>query len=123
MRLYRGLKEPFDPARVSTARANGTDFTDCAFTALAYATGRKGVVLVLDVPDDHRNLHEALWLHRTAKRFMIWGGFEPFVVHEIPAKELRAEVRRKGIVTLPDVDKSMILRRHIERRGVDRPQG
>jgi hypothetical protein len=122
MRLYRGLKEPFDPARSSTARDGGTDFTDCPFTALAYATGRKGTVLILDVPDDHRCLREELWLHKTARRFMIWGGFEPFVLHQIPAKEPRAEVRRKGVVTLPDVDKSMLLRRHIDRRGGERPR-
>ncbi len=108
---------------LTTTRDGGTDFTDCPFTALAYATGRKGTVLVLDVPDDHRRLREELWLHKTANRFMIWGDFEPLVIHQIPAKELRAEVRRKGVVTLPEGDKSMILRRHIDRRGGELPRG
>ncbi|MBK7402691.1 MAG: hypothetical protein IPJ34_42305 [Myxococcales bacterium] len=117
MRLYRGLKEPFEPTRRSTESGDGADFTDCPLTALGYATGRKGMVLVLDVPDGHRRLREELWLHRTAKRFMISGSYESFVVHQIPAKELRAEVRRKGNGTLPDSDKSIILGWYVARRG------
>ena len=48
---------------------------------------------------------------------MLWGGpFDPYIVAEIPAKELRAEVRKKGVRALPDGDKSRILVRYLEQR-------
>ena len=112
-RLYRGLKEPYEASRVSADRPSGTDFTDCPYMALGYASGRRGVLLVLDVPVGYRRLSEELWLIVKAKRFMIWGAFDDFIVAEIPAKELRAEVRRKGMAAADDRDKSMILRRRI----------
>jgi hypothetical protein len=63
MRLYRGLKEPYRPEKVVSAPgqwANGTDFTDCPLTALRYAQGRHGVVLVLDAPEDELKFTEAV---------------------------------------------------------------
>lgn len=119
MRLYRGLKEPHDPARVPSDGRNGTDFTDCPYAALGYATGRKGVMLVLDVPDDSPRVREEFWFVTGPRRFMIWGAFDEYIVATIPAKELRAEVRRKGIVTLGSEDKGMVLRGYIERRERD----
>jgi hypothetical protein len=102
MRMYRGLKEPYDPARGTTDRLFSTDFTDCPYTALRYATGRRGVVLVVDVPSGAARVSEELWIGPKAKRLMFWGRFDGFILAELPAKELRAEVRRKGIVTLGD---------------------
>lgn len=109
MRMYRGLKEPYDPTRARPDRLFSTDFTDCVYTALRYATGRRGVVLVVDVPEGAARVSEELWIGPKAKRLMFWGCFDDFILAEIPAKELRAEVRRKGIVTLPDGDKSLVL--------------
>ena len=84
-------------------------------------------MLVLDVPADHQP--EANWNSgrvteelysldgKGPKRFMVWGRFDDLLVAEIPSKELRAQVRRKGIVTLPDEDKSQILEDYVERVG------
>lgn len=38
------------------------------------------------------------------------------VIAQIPAKELRAQIRRRGIVAAPDEDKAMILREYVEHR-------
>ncbi|MBN2193310.1 MAG: hypothetical protein JW751_10885, partial [Polyangiaceae bacterium] len=45
--LYRGLTLPYDANHASRC-GDGTDFTDCPYTALLYAKGPKGVVLVVD---------------------------------------------------------------------------
>ena len=111
LRLYRGLTRPYAPARVQ--RASGTDFTDCPFTALRYAASPKGMVLVLDAPAGSPRVREELWLVTSAKRFMIWGPFDDFIVAELPAKELRAHVRRKGVVAASDEYKAAVLRRAI----------
>ena len=120
MRLYRGLKEPYRSEEVRSryeVTKNGTDFTDCPFTALAYATGRKGEVLVVDVPDDAGlSVTEELWLGGPEKRFMIWCSFDRWLIAVLPAKELRAEVRGKGIGGRSKADKGEILKRAIERR-------
>jgi hypothetical protein len=111
LRLYRGLTRPYAPVRVQ--RASGTDFTDCPFTALRYAASPKGMVLVLDAPAGSPRVREELWLVTSAKRFMIWGPFDDFIVAELPAKELRAHVRRKGVVAASDEYKAAVLRRAI----------
>jgi hypothetical protein len=115
MRLYRGLKEPYDPSRIARGMS-GTDFTDCPYEALLYATGRKGVVLVLDVPEGSARVSEELWPNSKAKRLMVWGRFDNYIVAQLPAKELRAQVRRKGIVAASHEEKSWVLRRYIEQR-------
>ena len=51
MRLYRGLKEPYQSKRRADGLM-GVDFTDCPYVALFFASGRRGQVLVLDFPDD-----------------------------------------------------------------------
>ena len=71
-RLYRGWTKPHELDRVRRDRTSGTDFTDCPYTALSYATGPKGTVLVLDVPEGAPRVSEELWLNSSAKRFMIW---------------------------------------------------
>jgi hypothetical protein len=114
-RLFRGLAQSFDPSRLPTSANAATDFTDCPLTALGYATTPNGVLLVVDVADGAAEVTEELWLRERAKRFNFWGSFASFVVHEIPAKSLRSELRRKGIGSLPDVDKREVLRRFIDR--------
>ena len=118
LRLYRGLKEPHDPLRVVPRLGTGTDFTDCPYTALQYATGRKGVMLVLDVlPEDRRLTEELFGFNETPRRFMLWRAFEDLIVATVPAKELRAQARRKGIVTGSWQYKSEVLRNYIRNRG------
>ena len=116
LRLYRGLTRPYDATRVERARTSGTDFTDCPFTALRYATGPKGVVLVLDAHLEPPRVSEELWLVTSAKQFMIWGAFDDLIIAELPAKELRAHVRRKGVVAASDGYKAAVLRRAITER-------
>lgn len=113
LRLYRGLTRRFDPSGVDPGVLSGTDFTDCPCIALRYAAGRTGVVLIVDVPERGLRVTEELWLGASASRFMVWGAFDAFVVAEIPAKMLRAELRRAGVGALPEQDKSQLLRRHI----------
>ena len=117
MRLYRGLKEPYRPEKVVSAPGQwdvGTDFTDCLLTALRYAQGRRGVVLVLDAPEDGLKFTEELWLGMTAKRFMAWGKFDKFITAVLPAKELRALIRVKGVAGSSDDYKSLLLKRKIQ---------
>ncbi len=122
MRLYRGLKQPYKPekcaARVSApAQLQETDLTDCPYTALLYAHGPHGLVLVVDVgSDDPVRVSEELWFGPKAKRLMFWGIFDEYSQAVYPAKELRAEVRRKGIRSLSDQDKGTILKYVIEQR-------
>lgn len=47
---------------------------------------------------------------------MFWGSFEALVTAHIPAKELRAQIRKRGIVTASPPDKAMVLRRYIADR-------
>ncbi len=120
LRLYRGLSKPYKPEDVAKRfeeMPQGTNFTDCPYTALRYATGRRGVLLVVDVPrDQQRRVFEALWLGNHAKRLEIWGRFDELLVANIPAKELRAEVRQKGMSKLSDQDKGVHLEWVIKRR-------
>lgn len=117
MRLYRGLKGPYRAGDVSGDRLHGTDFTDCPYTALAYAASRRGFVLILDLPADAGpSVSEELWLGQEARRLMVWGAFDRWVVAVIAAKDLRAEVRRKGVSLLRPADKSVLLRQAIARR-------
>ncbi len=114
MRLYRGLTRKYQPEKVGKNHGPlaGTDFTDCPYRALSFARGTRGVVLVVDVPEeDGSRAREALWsLDGTGpKRFILYGRFDQFLVAEIPATELRSRIRKKGIVTLPDSDKDRIL--------------
>jgi hypothetical protein len=115
VRLYRGLTRPYDP---SLRRGfEGTDFTDCAYTALSYARGRRGVLLVLDVPAAAATkATEELWLGVKAKRLMVWGRFDDYIVAVLEAKELRAAVRRKTLYGRADLESV------IEAKLGDRPR-
>jgi len=113
-RLYRGLKGPYDPTRTTVIGTSGVDFTDCPLTALMYAVGRRGTVLVVDVDEGTGRVTEELWLNQGAKRFMFWGSsFKDHVIAQIPATELRAQIRRRGIVTASPPEKAMVLLRYI----------
>ena len=120
-RLYRGLSRSYRPGQVDKKDLfHGTNFTDCPLAALLYAQGRNGVLLVVDVPEDAESrMSDALWsLDGSGPRRVMLRGcpFDPYIVAEVPAKELRAEVRKKGVRALPDSVKSRILVRHLEQR-------
>lgn len=125
MRLYRGLKTRYRPERVDlTRRSGGTDFTDCPAIALRYAQGSRGVVLVVDIdPDEHiepAKLTQEFWFVRDAKRFMLWGRFDPFITAIIPAKDLRAQIRLHGLRNAWDDAKAPFFRAFIARELHDR---
>ena|SRR5205809_686868 len=115
MRLYRGLKETYRSDWRPEGLA-GVDFTDCPYTATLYALGRRAQVLVLDIPDDKAEVcvREELWLNDKAKRLMVWGRFDNYIVGIIPAKELRGRVRAKGMGAMPDSYKSDVLKGAID---------
>lgn len=120
MRLYRGLKNPYRPERVGASRsAGGTDFTDCPAIALRYAQGSRSVVLVVDIdPDEHHasaKLTQAFWFVRDAKRFMLWGRFDQFLTAVIPAKDLRTQLRLRGLRNADDETKAVALHAFIAR--------
>jgi len=115
MRLYRGLKNPYRPERVDpTRRTGGTDFTDCPAIALRYAQGSRGVLLVVDIdPNEHiasAKVTQEYWLVREAKRFMLWGRFDQFITGVFPAKDLRTQLRRRGLRDARDDAKAPHLR-------------
>jgi hypothetical protein len=119
MRIYRGLKSSYQPEAVGKepGRFSGTDFTDCPLAALRYAHGRCGVVLVVDIPQtEGPRVTEELWLQEGPKRLMIWGLFDGFLVAQIPAKELRAQIRKRGVAAAADAQKSSLLVEYIDRR-------
>jgi hypothetical protein len=115
VRLYRGLKEQYDPNRPSRDPRSGTDFTDCPLAALSYASGRKGVVLVVDVDTTGKHVSEALWVGPKIRRYLV-RQYQDFVVAVIPANELRAQTRRKGVTSTTDKYKAEVLRTYIEKR-------
>ena len=119
MRLYRGLQNRYRSDAVGEGQPErfGTDFTDCPLTALDYAQGRRGVLLVLDVPEaGNIRVSEELWLQNGPRRLMAWGSFDKFLIAEIPAKELRSQIRRKGVITQSREYKSALLADYIDRR-------
>ncbi len=120
-RLYRGLSRAYRPGQVDEKELlHGTNFTDCPMAALAYARGPNGVLLVVDVPEDAEiRMSEAIWsLDGSGPRRVMLRScpFDPYIVAEVPAKELRAEVRKKGVRTLSDSEKGRILVRYLEQR-------
>lgn len=114
VRLYRGLTETYDPDRPPRDQS-GTDFTDCPLAALSYAKGSKGVVLVIGVDTSDKRVHEGLWVGPKIKRYLV-RKYQDFVVAVIPAKELRAQIRRKGVASTTDDYKAEVLRAYIEQR-------
>ena len=114
MRLYRGLKKPYRSELVPADRLSGADFTDCPATALHYAEGSRGVLLVLEVPGAETGASprviEELWLGTgSAKRYMVWGKFDEFMIAVMPAKDLRAAIRREELRGASDSRKARLL--------------
>src|SRR5881396_2412255 len=118
MRVYRGLREPYRPDKVASGDyLSGTDFTDCPLSALEYARGRRGVVLVVELQDgDSTRVSEETWPNDCARRFMIWGRFDRLIAAVLPAKDLRAQVRKRGVAARSREHRSEILREYIEGR-------
>ncbi len=117
MRLYRGLKERYRPDKVVSPprqRLYGTDFTDCPLTALRYAHARRGTVIVLYIQPDKLRLTQEFWLGMRAKRFKAWGKFDAFITAVLPAKDLRALIRVKGVANAGDEYQALELRRRIQ---------
>jgi hypothetical protein len=44
---------------------------------------------------------------------MLWGRVDDFIVAVIPAKDLRAHVRRRGVVRLSDSHKAFVVERAV----------
>jgi len=104
VRLYRGLKETCRSEQ-RPAGLVGAYFTDCPSSAALYAYGRRGQVLVLDIPDDEAQLRV-----RKAERLIARERFDDYIVGIIPAKELRRRARARAIGAMPDRYKSDILK-------------
>jgi len=104
VRLYRGLKETCRSEQ-RPAGLVGVYFTDCPSSAALYAYGRRGQVLVLDIPDDEAQLRV-----RKAERLIARERFDDYIVGIIPAKELRRRARARAIGAMPDRYKSDILK-------------
>lgn len=111
VRLYRGLKETCRSEQ-RPAGLVGVYFTDCPSSAALYAYGRRGQVLVLDIPDDEAQLRvrKELWLNDKAERLIVRERFDDYIVGIIPAKELRRRARARAIGAMPDSYKSDILK-------------
>lgn len=118
LRLYRGLKTAYRPEKVlstSDPYPAGTDFTDCPYTALRYASTPRGVVIVLEVPPTATGkVSEELWPNDEARRLMVWGRFDAFIARVIPAKELRAQLRKRGIAGLDHRSKAIVLADYVD---------
>jgi hypothetical protein len=56
--------------------------------ALRYALGRRAVVLVLDVAEDHARVTEETWPDAGAKRLMVRGRFDHLIVAAVPLSRL-----------------------------------
>jgi hypothetical protein len=120
MRLYRGLKNPYRPGLVVTSRlASGTDFTDCPATALLYAQGSRGVLLVVDIDTDDKTslrtrVTKELWLGAESERFMLWGRFDDRITAIFSAKDLRTRLRQERLRNAAHAAKSYALRAIID---------
>jgi hypothetical protein len=90
----------------------GLSFTDCPYTAMLYAAGTRGQVLVLDVSDEVAGVRvrKQLWLNDKVERLMAWGRFDDYIVGILQAKELRMRIRAKGMGAMPDSYKSDVLK-------------
>lgn len=73
-------------------------------------------MLFVEIPEGARHISDELWLDSSAKRFMVWGRFDDLIVLKLAAKDLRAQVRRKGTGGASDQDKAYVLRSYIDDR-------
>ena len=93
------------PIRTAARGARGGVFHGLPSSAALYAYGRRGQVLVLDIPDDEAQLRV-----RKAERLIARERFDDYIVGIIPAKELRRRARARAIGAMPDRYKSDILK-------------
>jgi len=93
------------PIRTAARGARGGVFHGLPSSAALYAYGRRGQVLVLDIPDDEAQLRV-----RKAERLIARERFDDYIVGIIPAKELRRRARARAIGAMPDSYKSDILK-------------
>jgi hypothetical protein len=72
--------------------------------------------LVLDIPEEMAEVRvrKQFWLDDKAERLMVWGRFDDYIAAILPAKELRARVRAKGMAAMPDSYKSDVLKGAID---------
>lgn len=118
-RLYRGQPRRHRAGDPSPDPM-GRNFTDCPFAALAYARGTGGVVLVLDLPDaDGPVVRESLWSPDGAgpRRFGVVGDYDRWITAQVPAKELRALLRKPGRGKWSNEAKSGFLVREVDQRA------
>lgn len=110
MKLYRGLTKAYRPELVNPD-GHGTDFTDCPFTALTFARGATGQVIVLDIDEGQTLIKftREFWGEKKATRYIVWNNFDIGISQIVPAKILRKAILAKGMRTLCDADKSLIL--------------
>lgn len=126
-RLYRGLSRKHRPDQ-KPEPLEGTNFTDCPYSALRYATGSRGVLLVVDLPDEGSvHVHEAIWSIRpdpaAPRRFLLGRAFDRHITAELPATDLRKRLRRPGYSRMSDCSRSRILEYIIERMLEERARG
>lgn len=108
MRLYRGQPVPHQPGDQGPP-GEGRNFTDCPYAALAYAQGRRGAILVLDLPEEGGPImDERIWsIDGTGpRRWGVHGPFDPWLAGQVPAPPLRAELRREGRRSWTDAQRS-----------------
>lgn len=113
-RLYRGLRANYRPVGASGPFPQGTNFIDCPYMALGDASTPRGIVLVLEVPPEAK-VSEQPWLDSESRRFVVWGRFDSFIIRIVPAKELRTQLRKKGVIGLDRQSKALLLEGYIER--------
>jgi len=59
---------------------------------------------------------KAPYLGMTPKRFMAWGKFDKLISAILPAKDLRAVIRVRGLAGADDEYKALVLKRAIQER-------
>jgi hypothetical protein len=60
---------------------------------------------------------EELWFGPShARRIMVWGEFDHLLVATFDAKELRSQVRAKGVRAASEEHKADVLQRYVERQ-------
>ena len=80
VRLYRGLRAPFEPERVSKDCRTRSYCTNSPLMVLKYAKGRKGEVLVLEVELGSPRFPEESWAGAHVRDYVFSGGYEDLVV-------------------------------------------
>jgi hypothetical protein len=63
-------------------------------------------------------LAEEEWIGTHAKRFSLRGGFDEYIVAQIPARDLSDEIRRRGVAGMNEKEKSEALARYVASRLV-----